>query len=188
MSAVRREDEVVDGRERDKHPLVLLAFAVVLQALAVGVLLGARALDPHRVIVGQPASAMRGPVTSLDDLLFDPAADAFVGRNVRLADVPVERVVGDAVFWIGEGGERRLPVVLVGERATRQPEERVEVEADDRVAVFGTLRETRASTLLSGSALIGARERAALMESTIYVAADRVVVLGGRDGERSASR
>ncbi len=81
-----------------------------------------------------------GPVTDLSTLL--PAIPAaMVGRQVQLTNVPVQEVVSDAGFWIGEGTNRRIYVVLSEERTPNTPMEgEADVNAGATANVTGVIR------------------------------------------------
>jgi hypothetical protein len=92
---------------------------------------------------------------------------------VALVDVPVQQVVGDYTFWIGPAPDRRVPVVLHGERMGRQPERRVEIRDGQRVDVFGMIRLVRDVANMDEAWALQPAEREELREALIYISADR---------------
>lgn len=118
---------------------------------------------------------MREPITSLEPLLDDPVARGLVGSDVALDRVPVQSVVGDHLFWVGTSRDRRVPVLLLGERTGRQPESQVEVAAGQALMIFGIVRATSPEALFEGAALLSEQQRRELLASDIYISALRVL-------------
>ena len=84
-----------------------------------------------------------GPITDISTLqTSDPATLA--GRDVRLDNVLVGDVVGDASFWITDGSDARVYVVLDEERTpSTSTEGRFDVNAGDRINLIGAVRTAR---------------------------------------------
>jgi len=80
------------------------------------------------------------PITDLATLLNGPA-NAVVGRQVRLTNVPAGSVPADAGFWItGEGGKREY-VILHEVRTPNTPiEGKIDVNKGDHLDIVGTVR------------------------------------------------
>ena len=163
-------------RERDLHPAVLVLVALALMGSVALMYFGLTRLDADGRIAGQRATLGHpGPIEDVAEIVDEPVRSKLDGRVVALEPTPVESVVADAVFWVGEPG-RRVPVLVVGERMARQPETRVEVNDDDEVVVYGVLQSTRESAVLHDAELLTAGERAELLRSDHYIAARRVIV------------
>jgi hypothetical protein len=165
-------------------PIALIVIALSILGAMVGLLVAATSLDIHARVLGRPASLSReGPIGTVDEIVDEPASALLVGRTVSLQPTAVHEVVADAVFWVGTSEERRVPVLMIGERMGRQPEDRVQIAAGQRAIVYGTVEAVRASSLLSGSELIEPNERRALLERELYISASRVVVAGAGGDE-----
>lgn len=144
------EDELTPAKQRELRdrerdlPLWLLASISFAILGAGGALLySATQLTSSAGIVGAPSQfGEQGVITRLDDLAelkkWEPDP---VGRRVALRDVPVVRVTGDYTFWVGSGLETGVLVALRGELMWRQPESRVTVEANERISVYGVVRD-----------------------------------------------
>lgn len=87
------------------------------------------------------ASATRGaPITDLATLLNGPA-NAVVGRQVRLTNVPAGVVPADAGFWITGEGDKGEYVILHEVRTLNTPiEGRIDVNKGDHLDIVGTVR------------------------------------------------
>lgn len=164
-------------RERDLHPAILVLVALALMGSVALMYFGLTRLDAHDRIVGQRATlGAPGPIEDVAEIVDEPVRAKLDGRMVALEPTPVESVVADAIFWVGEPGRRRVPVLMVAERMARQPDVRVEVNQDDRVVVYGVLLPTRESAVLHDAELLTAGERAELLRRDRYIAARRVIV------------
>ncbi|MBW3559776.1 MAG: hypothetical protein KY449_08420 [Proteobacteria bacterium] len=134
-------------------------------------------VPPAGSAAGAPAASAAGePITSLQPLLAASDPGALSGRPVRLENVPVPEMVGDATFWIGEGAGRRVLVVL-DQKIPSPPayvEGRVNVNAGQRVRVDGIVR--RADDPPPGDVL-DAGDRAALASQPVYVWASSAQVV-----------
>ena len=88
---------------------------------------------------GAAAAAPGGPITNLDQLIGAPA-DAVVGREVRLTNVPAGPVPNDAGFWI-TGANGREYVILHEVRTPNTPiEGKINVDKGNRLDIIGTVR------------------------------------------------
>lgn len=108
----------------------------------------------------------------LPEELIDEVIDEIV-----VVRAPVHEVVGDHLFWIGAGPEQRVPVLLLGERTGRQPEQQIEIEQGQQVEILGIVRTTNPAALFQGSALLSDSERRDLLSSKVYISALRVITL-----------
>lgn len=86
-----------------------------------------------------PTGADAGPITELATIT-DSSDGSLVGRDVKLSNVPVGDVPGDASFWIN-GADGKHVYVVLHEVATPNTamEGRVNVDKGDKVDVVGTL-------------------------------------------------
>lgn len=162
-------------REQDApRPLILLLIVALL--LIVGVsYYSIKQSGLAGSVIGEPMRfGMDEPLMELDDLLQEREKRNLLGRDVALWRVPVERVVGDYTFWVGSDDERRVPVVLLGEQASRQEEHQSEVNRGDTLAVFGTVRAIREVRLLDEVWAMEDEEWASVLTATIYISAIRV--------------
>lgn len=107
------------------------------------------------------------PLTDLGRLMNAEDPAALVGREVRLQGVPVQAMVGDASFWLGEGQDRRVFVILDEQIPSPPPEVegRVNINRGQTVDVQGVVR---AGTDLPDGVL-DQYGRAALGDRPIYV-------------------
>lgn len=114
-----------------------------------------------------PSTAQAEPVTDLATLMDAQDPASLVGREVRLGGVAVQQMVGDASFWIGEGQDRRVFVILDEQIPSPPPEVegRVNVNQGQTVDVQGRVR---AGDDLPGGVLDD-EGRSALGERPIYI-------------------
>jgi hypothetical protein len=74
-----------------------------------------------------------GPADITDLAQLSATSGDVIGREVELAGVPVESVIGDVVFWVGSSKAHRTLVVL--DKVIDTPETRIEVRAGERVSL-----------------------------------------------------
>ena len=80
-------------------------------------------------------------MTALADLVGSEQISDLVGRAVDLQAVPVESVVGDTAFWIGDTADRRVYVLFDQVPTPDSPTEgRVDIKPSDRVNISGEIR------------------------------------------------
>lgn len=94
-------------------------------------------ITPDPIVV--KATAM----TALADLVGSEQISDLVGRAVDLQAVPVESVVGDTAFWIGDTADRRVYVLFDQVPTPDSPTEgRVDIKPSDRVNISGEIRSS----------------------------------------------
>ncbi|MET1756605.1 hypothetical protein ABVV53_14270 [Novosphingobium sp. RD2P27] len=121
-----REEPVVENAELDNDRIAT-----------------AGAVDPgmgENTIAPTEEVATGGPITDLS-MLLGSQADAVIGREVRLTNVPAGPVPADAGFWImGDNGQREY-VILHEVRTPNTPiEGKIDVDEGDRLDIVGTVR------------------------------------------------
>ncbi|NCN85529.1 MAG: hypothetical protein GW808_07130 [Sphingomonadales bacterium] len=80
-------------------------------------------------------------MTALADLVGSEQIADLVGRAVDLQAVPVESVVGDMAFWIGDSADRRVYVLFDQVVTPDTPiEGKVDIDRGDRVNISGEVR------------------------------------------------
>lgn len=85
-------------------------------------------------------STAAGPITDIAAITGNTDG-SLVGRDVRLSNVPVGDVVGDASFWVNGPDGKKVYVVLNEVATPNTPiEGRVDVDKGDSVDVVGTMR------------------------------------------------
>ena len=133
------------------------------------------ASDPAVPASGAEAGA-GAPVTDMNTILTAADARTLIGRDVRLEDIAVQEMVGDAAFWIGaQGGERVL--VILDQQIPSPPasvEGRVNVNAGQTVDIRGRMR---AATDLPAAAGLEPRERDAARGEQVYIWAESAEVV-----------
>jgi len=85
--------------------------------------------------------------------------------------------LGDYIFTIDLGQGRTIPVVLLGEITGRQPEEKVEIYADQKLRIFGFLLPLDDFSLVTKPASINEQDKDQLRAYAQYIIGVRVVVL-----------
>ena len=135
---------------------------------------GGEAVTGTPTATGAPAAGE--PVTDMNTILTAGDARSLVGRDVRLEDVPVQQMVGDAAFWIGATAGQRVLVILNEQIPSPPPsvEGRVNVNAGQTVDIRGRMR---AADDLPGSAGLEQRERDAARGQQVYVWAESAEVV-----------
>ena len=130
--------------------------------------------DAGATATGEPAAG--DAVTDVNTILNAGDARTLVGRDVRLEDVAVQEMVGDAAFWIGASGGERVLVILDQQIPSPPPsvEGRVNVNAGQTVDVRGRMR---AATDLPPAAGLEPREREAARGQQVYIWADSAEVV-----------
>lgn len=107
-------------------------------------------------------------VTDIGALLDAENPTALVGREVRLEDVRVLEMVGDATFWVGRGADDRMFVILDEQIPSPPPdvEGRVNVNAGQTVDIVGSVR---AAGDLPGGDVLDQTGRDAVGEGPVYI-------------------
>lgn len=169
------------------HPAVLALMSGFLVFAAWGLLAWAGARDEAGEIVGRPTSFDRQEeaeerrlaalITDLDQILDSPHPAALRGRQVVLFEAPVQSIVGDWFFWVGRDEERRIPVMLLGERARRQREWSSAVLPGQSVRIFGFVRLAGDAEPLRADPLLDDVQRRAVRNARIFISALRVEIL-----------
>lgn len=164
--------------------LLLAILAVVLVWWAIAALSGDDVDDEVLTPAGDAAvvdTAPVGPatpgeaVTDIGALLDAENPTALVGREVRLEDVRVLEMVGDATFWVGRGADDRMFVILDEQIPSPPPdvEGRVNVNAGQTVDIVGSVR---AAGDLPGGDVLDQTGRDAAGEGPVYVWAQSATV------------
>jgi hypothetical protein len=117
---------------------------------------------------GSPDGAAGERITDIGALLDAEDPTALVGREVRLEDVRVLEMVGDATFWVGRGANDRMFVILDEQIPSPPPdvEGRVNVNAGQTVDIMGAVR---ASGDLPGGGVLDQTGRTAAGEGPVYI-------------------
>ena len=116
-----------------------------------------------------------GAITDLGALTAAAAAD-LAGRRVALGDAPVQEVVSDKGFWIGDATNRAF-VVRGNEASPATPPDGA-VNAGQRVAVWGVVERMPADLTQQSTAWnLRSTDASALAGRAVYVQADSVRIL-----------
>lgn len=124
------------------------------------------------VAVETPAPEAEEPqgeaITDLGALLDAGDPTALVGREVRLEDVRVLEMVGDATFWVGRDADNRAFVILDEQIPSPPPdvEGRVNVNTGQTVDIVGAVR---AGNDLPGGDVLDQGDRDAVGGRPIYI-------------------
>ena len=121
-----------DRDERATNPVTNTAVAPVEQ--------DAGDMTPADNTAMAATSTAAGPITDIATITGSND-NSLVGRDVRLSNVPVGDVPGDASFWINGADGKKVYVVLNEVATPNTPiEGRVDVDKGDNVDVVGTLQ------------------------------------------------
>ena len=134
------------------------------------------ALEPPAAAAPPTADAAATGEQITDLATITGAADArgLAGRQVRLSGARVDRMMGDATFWIGSGQDRVL--VILDQVIPSEPptvEGRVNVNAGQTVDIQGRIRT---SDDAPAGGVLNADEQRQLDEQQVYIWADAVQV------------
>lgn len=163
------------GREQDAPRWLIVAMICGMLLLVAGGFHWAQQAEFGKHVIGRaPSVAVSGSINTLDEIQGERVPHNLIGRDVALWAVPVTHVPGDYIFWIGHPSDRRVPVVLLGESTTRQPETGTEVRVGDTLAIFGTVRASRELRLLEEDWAMSRAEWDELEREQIYISALRV--------------
>lgn len=162
-------------RERDApRPLIIVMILACLLIVAAAYY----AIEQSGMagnIIGEPASlGPAEPIMELEEILEEREKRNLLGRDVALWRVPVDRVVGDYTFWIGSRERGPVPVVLLGEQTSRQPEPQSAINRGDTLAIIGTVRAVREVRHLDELWAMDEAEWHRIDQATIYISAIRV--------------
>ena len=114
------------------------------------------------------------PITELAAITGAADAGALAGRPVRLSGARVDRMIGDATFWIGSGQDRVLVILdQVIPSEPRTVEGRVNVNSGQSVDIQGRLR---AAADAPPEGVLSAEDQRQLADRQVYVWADAVQV------------
>lgn len=162
-------------REEDAPRWLILLMIAGMVLLVAGAFQWAQSREIASHVIGRPATGgAERSITSIEQIVAEEIQHNLLGRDVSLWAVPVLHVPGDYVFWVGTDSTRRVAVVLLGERARRQPETEEEVRVGDTVAIFGTIREVREVRRLDEVWAMSADEWSDLGREEVYISALRV--------------
>lgn len=153
----------------------LLALAVIA---ALGWWLLAQNDDPaYTAVDGGEAVpvATTGPVTQLGVLTAAGAAN-LVGRPVAISGVPVQEVVSDRGFWVGNATERAF-VVRANQASANTPPDGA-VNAGQNVTVWGTVQQMPTDLTQQATEWnLRSTDATTLSGQPVYVQADSVRIL-----------
>ncbi len=175
---IEAQEQIIQERELDWPPIILLIIAALIMLTAYGLyhVMDSRAeMAPYVNSISninQPALIRSSD--ALVNLLDSPQID---GSTVLLNPVRVDSLVGDYMFMIDLGQNKKLPVVLLGEITDRQPENKVEVKAGGMVRIFGFILPLDDIRLLTRPGFFSEADQRMLRTQSHYISAVRVVVL-----------
>jgi len=141
----------------------------------------AQNLSRTRWVMGSPGMfPHQGPITSVREIAGERAKANLLAKDVILADVEIDQLVGERIFLISEHGQT-VPVVLFGELTARQHDRAVTLEAGQRVRIYGVIRALRdIGEIVDGKAL-APDDAQRLRDHEIYISAFRVAPLPIRE-------
>lgn len=159
--------------------LALIAF--VLLAGAVALMQWAQTLSSTRTVVGSPGMfPHQGLITSVREITGESAKANLLAKDVILADVEIDQVIGERVFLVSEHGQT-VPVVLFGELTGRQHDRAVTLEAGQRIRIYGIIRMLRSIEEIVDETAFAADDAQMLRDHEIYISAFRVAPLPIRE-------
>jgi len=162
----------------------LAIIALALLGGAVALMQWAQTLSSTRTVVGSPGMfPHQGPITSVREIVGESAKANLLAKDVILADVEVDQVIGERAFLISEHGET-APVVLFGELTARQHDRAVTLEAGQRVRIYGVIRMLRSVAEIVDEQGLATDVAQTLRGHEIYVSAFRVAPLPIRERVR----
>jgi hypothetical protein len=159
--------------------LALLALALL--GLAVALMQWAQTLGSARMVIGSPGMfPHQGPITSVREIAGESAKANLLAKDVILADVEIDQVLGEQVLLISEGGQS-VPMVELGELTGRQHDGAVRLEAGQRIRIYGVIRMLRSIEEIVDEKALAADELQKLREHEVYISAFRIVPLPIRE-------
>ncbi len=162
----------------------LTFIGLVLLGAAVALMQWAQTLSITRTVIGSPGMfPYQGPITSVREIAGETAKANLLAKDVVLADVEIDQVIGERVFLISEHGET-VPVVLFGELTGRQHDRAVTLEAGQRIRIYGVIRMLRSIEEIVDEQALAADDTQKLRGHEIYISAFRVAPLPIRERVR----
>ena len=159
--------------------LAIIAF--LLLGGAVALMQWAQTLSSERMVIGSPGMfPYQGPITSVREIAGESAKANLLAKDVVLADVKIDEVIGERVFLISEQGQN-VPVVMFGELTDRQHDRAVALEAGQRIRIYGVIRMLRSIEEIVDEAALAADDAQKLRDHETYISAFRVVPLPIRE-------
>ncbi|MFO8002650.1 hypothetical protein, partial [Thioalkalivibrio sp.] len=159
----------------------LVIIALLLLGGAVALMQWAQTLSSTRTVIGSPGMfPHQGPITSVREIAGEQAKANLLAKDVILADVEIEQVIGEHVFLISEHGQT-VPVVLFGELTGRQQDRAVTLEAGQRIRIYGVIRMLRSIEEIVDEKALEGDDAQKLRGHEIYVSAFRVAPLPIRE-------
>lgn len=169
MPARDRASEVPGSADHAQPPrAVLFAIGAVLVAGVVAMFGWAQRLDDR--VFGVPHPARQGPLTTVAQVLDEPATGALEGRPVRLHEARVQ-TGGDRVIWVGSSERRSVPVVMDGQLG-----EELAPREGDAVSIWGTVRSMSDDLPAFVDGGLDPAEQRRLAAQPVFVEARRVIV------------
>lgn len=123
-----------------------------------------------------PAAATE-PLTDIDLIIAAPDQATFVGDEVQLQTVQVQRVVGDVAFWVGpEEQDQQLLVILDEVPTPGTPTEgRYDINPGQTITIFGDVH--RFPGVQEAQQQWNVTDDALLADQEIYLEAERVEII-----------
>ena len=120
------------------------------------------------------------PITSVREIADERVKATLLAEDVILADIEIDKVIGERVFLISEDGQT-VPVVLFGELTDRQHDRAVTLEAGQRIRIYGVIRMLRSIGEIVDQEALAANDAQKLRDHETYISAFRVVPLPIRE-------
>lgn len=136
---------------------------------------GAQAEAAGGTNAGQQAGV---PLTDLLIIIDAPDRASMVGKQVQLANVTVQSVVGDKTFWVGPTTDKQLFVVLEEDPSAGAVEGQVDVNAGQTVTITGEVRKLPSMEEARSQWGLSETNSAQLEQQQIYVHAQQVKIAG----------
>jgi hypothetical protein len=123
---------------------------------------------------GTAAAGTQGAITSIGALTGAANQGALAGRQARLRNVRVQRVLGDRAFTIGPSTRQQVLVVLSPNEEQGGAESRVRITEGQTVTMSGTVRRLPGTAQALSQLGVSRQDVSALANRSVYVLAQRV--------------
>ncbi len=115
------------------------------------------------------ASVQGEPLT--DVAPFAAAADktAFIGRKVKLTDVPVSQVISDRAFYVGSGTQQQMLVLLDKGMDAGPSGHKITIQTGALLSLTGIVEAVPTAEILNQQYQITGDNAAGLLKQTAYL-------------------
>ncbi|RJP47320.1 MAG: hypothetical protein C4584_00595 [Armatimonadetes bacterium] len=128
--------------------------------------------------IGVGGAPDRGTITNLGTIINEDNPDTLTGQSVRLNSVSVISIVGDGMFWVGNGTDQRL-LVSLGNQPISMKDAGINLTPGQIVTVAGQLQRIPDENTLREMFNLNESETAEVASTPVFLQAEEIVIERG---------